>query len=380
MTTLQQATFKKNAHINYFLRCLRALPSSAQENDCNRITVAYFCIAALDLLGVLYEKTTEEQRNGWIEWIWSLQARRIDFAATGGFQGSTFMTTSNPTTAPAHLPSTYTALLCLALLRAPLDRLNRPGLVAFIKSCQADSGSFSPLSGDEYILDGFQSDARMAYVACVISHIICDFSGIDIPRLKEWIKRCRTWEGGYASRPGVIEAQGGTTYCCLAALALINDNCLGKPVVQSDENNSTIVRWLVSRQIGGFQGRPGKLEDACYSFWCKGALNIMGHTDLINHESDKIFLLSAQFPLGGFGKEPEDYPDPYHSYLALAALSLSQDISSSELAPLANEPVDNREQLKILESGLDLKKLDVGWNVSRDTADWLSKEISKIKR
>jgi geranylgeranyl transferase type-1 subunit beta len=34
------------------------------------------------------------------------------------------------------------------------------------------------------------------------------------------------------------------------------------------------VRWLTQRQIGGFQGRPGKLEDVCYSFWIGGALSV----------------------------------------------------------------------------------------------------------
>jgi hypothetical protein len=31
-----QKTFKRNGHINYFLRCLRALPTQAQDNDSNR--------------------------------------------------------------------------------------------------------------------------------------------------------------------------------------------------------------------------------------------------------------------------------------------------------------------------------------------------------
>lgn len=111
--------------------------------------------------------------------------------ASGGFKGSTYMDTPNPTTSPAHLPSTYTALLCLALLRAPLDRLNIPGLLCFLKSCQAEDGSFSPLQAEPYLLEGFQSDARMAYIASVISHIIQDPSGINMPKLKDWIRTCR---------------------------------------------------------------------------------------------------------------------------------------------------------------------------------------------
>ncbi|WVW81641.1 hypothetical protein I302_103636 [Kwoniella bestiolae CBS 10118] len=350
-TPLKQSTFKRNGHINYFLRCLRALPTAAQGSDSNRITAAFFCISALDLLGALYEKTSEEQRKGWIEWVWSLQA------PTGGFRGSTFMTTLNDKTSPAHIPSTYTALMTLAILRAPLDLLDIPGLTRFLRSCQAKDGSFSPVPGDEvYPNEGFQSDVRISYCTSVISDIIGDFSGMDVDKSTEFIERCKTWEGAYASRPGVIEAQGGTTYCSLAALSILHKHAQAP----SPESQDTL-RWLISRQIGGFQGRPGKLEDVCYSFWCGGAMSILGHSTLINREADRSFLLSAQFPLGGFGKEPEDYPDPFHSYLALAALSLTHS---------GTEDGDN--------AGLGLKELDVIWNVSRETADWLRGEIGRV--
>lgn len=78
----------------------------------------------------------------------------------------------------------------------------------------------------------------------------------------------------------------------------------------------------------------------------------------MNSQEDVSFLLSAQSPMGGFGKEPEDYPDPYHSYLALAALALH----------------DERD------SRLALKRLDAKWNVSAETAEWLRREICRVKR
>jgi prenyltransferase beta subunit len=86
----------------------------------------------------------------------------------------------------------------------------------------------------------------------------------------------KTWEGGYASRPGVIESQGkllkenrltsgGTTYCSVAALSMMGT---------IPEEPAASIRWLLQRQIGGFQGRPGKLEDVCYSFWCGAAITV----------------------------------------------------------------------------------------------------------
>jgi geranylgeranyl transferase type-1 subunit beta len=139
----------------------------------------------------------------------------------------------------------------------------------------------------------------------------------------------------------------------------------------TEVDNESTIRWLAQRQIGGFQGRPGKLEDVCYSFWCGAALKvsqsanfsgiranglqILGADVIINKDEDKDFLLSAQSPMGGFGKEPEDYPDPYHSYLALAALALHQD-------PL-----------------VALKTLDAQLNIPEDTASWLRTEMDRIK-
>ncbi|WWC66975.1 uncharacterized protein I206_100882 [Kwoniella pini CBS 10737] len=353
ITLVQQNTFKRNGHINYFIRCLKALPTAAQGSDSNRITAAFFCISGLDLLGALYERTSKEQRDGWIDWIWSLQA------PSGGFRGSPFMTTQNDKTSPAHIPSTYTALLTLSILRAPLDRLNISGLITLLQSCQGKDGSFSPTPGDEvYPNEGFQSDVRMVYCATVISHMIQDFSGINVGLTKQFISNCQTWEGGFASRPGIVEAQGGTTYCSLATLSIL-DRYTSTPKSAIFTGYKDTLRWLTSRQIGGFQGRPGKLEDVCYSFWCGGAINILGHSDMINNKADRSFLLSAQFPIGGFGKEPEDYPDPFHSYLALAALSLTHS---------TNDDV-----------GLGLKRLDGIWNVGQDTSDWLKEEITRIK-
>ncbi len=42
---------------------------------------------------------------------------------------------------PAHLPSSYTALLVLALLKADLSRLNATGLLDFLARCQEADGS-----------------------------------------------------------------------------------------------------------------------------------------------------------------------------------------------------------------------------------------------
>ncbi|RXK36681.1 hypothetical protein M231_06068 [Tremella mesenterica] len=348
----KQKTFKKNAHIAYFTRCLKALPSQAEGQDGNRITIAFFCLSALDLLGQLHT-FSEEQRKGWIEWIWRLQS------SSGGFRGSTCMDIPDENQ-PGHLPSTYTALMCLGILRAPLDRLDVVALGKFLRSCQAADGSFSPtpIHDDSPLTSRFENDLRMTYCASVIQYLIN--VNIDISSAQRLIHRCRTWEGGYASKPGVIESQeGGTTYCAIASLSLFSSNSESIDIegvyeeMKMVEQEATL-RWALQRQIGGFQGRPGKLEDVCYSFWIGATIHILGHPQLIDSLSDLSFLLSAQSPLGGFGKDPEAYPDPYHSYLALAAISLSHP-------------------------DLGLLSLDPRLNVSNDTADYLMKEMKRIR-
>lgn len=88
---------------------------------------------------------------------------------------------------------------------------------------------------------------------------------------------------------------------------------------------------------GGFQGRPGKRGDACYSFWCGGALQVgplrvlhaaplsfrpdlsrsppsprpsqlLGAYSLVDALANQAFLLRCQSPIGGFAKAPNDRP------------------------------------------------------------------------
>ena len=37
------------------------------------MTLAFFCLSGLDLLGVLERETTEERRKTWIDWIYAQQ-------------------------------------------------------------------------------------------------------------------------------------------------------------------------------------------------------------------------------------------------------------------------------------------------------------------
>ena len=214
---------------------------------------------------------------------------------------------------------TYSALLLLGLLRDDFKRLDKEGILKSIKdrqvlndSCNNNYGSFCPLPSSS------ECDIRMVYCACAISEILNDFSSINIPATLLFISNCRSYDGSYSQTPNG-EGQGGTTYCALASLELINnhlrkykDNQQIPQLLTNDEINESF-RWLIQRQNNGFSGRINKVSDSCYSFWCRGALKSLQSLSLnkilnFNDDDDIHFLLSCGVPLGGFSKYPNSYP------------------------------------------------------------------------
>ena len=67
-----------------------------------------------------------------------------------------------------------------------------------------------------------------------------------------------------------MESHGGTTFCAVAALALSDQLDL-----LSESTKEKMKRWLLFRQENGFNGRPNKPVDTCYSFWIGAALKIL---------------------------------------------------------------------------------------------------------
>lgn len=53
------------------------IPAATDVSAHTSVTIAYFCLCALDVLNALGEKTTESQRAEWAEWIWSLQVCKL---------------------------------------------------------------------------------------------------------------------------------------------------------------------------------------------------------------------------------------------------------------------------------------------------------------
>ncbi|KAM0752206.1 terpenoid cyclases/Protein prenyltransferase [Meredithblackwellia eburnea MCA 4105] len=351
--------FLVRQHIMFAYRSARYLPTPYQAEDSNRLTLAYFCLSALSLLpgsavstaapegqSALDTMLKPQQREGFIEWVYQQQV------AGGGFRGSDSLcgtgwgaaqlpppTTSSSDFSPAHLIQSYTALLILGMLGDDFTRLDRAGLLRFLARCQGGDGSFLHFPGCEE-----RGDPRSSFSAFAISSILNDWSGIDVRKGLDFVSSCKSPTGGFSIWPG-LEAQGGFTCCAVSCFYLASK-------LDSLPQSEDTLRWLVARQVppppptpesedsdaeednedldipnkpcAGFQGRIGKDTDACYSFWCSAALQLLKpEEELYDPELDKNWLLSCQNPtFGGIAREPGAPPDVYHTYLALACLSL----------------------------------------------------------
>lgn len=154
---------------------------------------------------------------------------------------------------------TYTALLSLLILEDDLSRLNRVQILSSISKCQQTNGSFAASHRSK------ECDMRFLFCACAISYILGDWTGIDIKKAIEYISKSKNYDGGYGVGPAK-ESHGGSTYCVVASLALLNRlDILTK---------NSLLHWLISKQNEGFHGRINKPDDTCYGFWIGSCLDV----------------------------------------------------------------------------------------------------------
>jgi protein farnesyltransferase subunit beta len=117
----------------------------------------------------------------------------------------------------------------------------------------------------------------------------------------------------------------------LAALALLG----AADRIDADK----LASWVVHRQMrfeGGFQGRPNKLVDGCYSFWVGGVYPLL--QPLLKSDStlyrpaylQDYILRCCQAPMGGLRDKPGKNRDYYHTCYCLSGLSSSQHFSTKE--------------------------------------------------
>ncbi|XP_019855708.1 PREDICTED: geranylgeranyl transferase type-1 subunit beta-like isoform X2 [Amphimedon queenslandica] len=329
----EEEEFVVKKHVRYFSRCLDILPTQCQSLDANRMTILFFCLSGLDVLDNL--SVIDDQRGSEIiEWIYSQQVLpdQSDESSLSkcGFRGSSFLgvphdNSKSPVSYPydcSHIAMTYTALSCLLILGDNLSRINKPAVLTGIKALQQPDGSFCST------VEQSESDMRFVYCACCVSYILNDWSVVDVSLTADYIKKSLAYNFGFGQGPS-LESHGGSTYCAVASLVLMNklESTLTLREIER------IKKWCIMRQLTGFQGRPNKPADTCYSFWIGATLEMLGASDWVDKELNVQFILSTEGEYtGGFSKWPKCHPDPLHSYLGLCGLSLT---NYSQLKPIS---------------------------------------------
>ena len=335
--TLRQA----NRHAKYFMSLLKELPSPYVGLETSRLTVIYFCVIALDIMGRL-EQVDGKRVANYVKSM--IVSNTCDGEQVCGFIGSSFLgncprvggmaaTGSNENDVcgepgcgftmqlcseflEGHLAMTYSALATLYTLGESFDDLPKKAIIKQLSRLQGEDGCFSATES------GSERDLRFLYCACAISTFLDDWTGINKEKAVDFVVACLSYDGGLALTPCGSEGQGGATYCGIAALAL-----MGKLDALHQQNRLSRIKLWLSQRVqgtGGYNGRVNKVPDSCYSFWVGAAAHILGMFGDIERRGCRNFLLfECQNELsGGFGKHPGDVSDILHSFYSVAWLSM----------------------------------------------------------
>jgi len=317
----QEIKFQVEKHVKFLLRHLDSMPYQYQSLDPNRLTLLYFILSGLDVLGAINK--IDDRKVGIIDWIYSLQiitdANDAELICNCGFRPSpAFGNSFDPTCTPkplerrfdqANIAMTFSALNCLKILGDNFSRVNKKAITNALKKLQRPDGSFM-------CAEGCESDMRFVYCATSISALLGNWNGIDIDRAVKYILSSQSYDFAFGQGPGQ-ESQGGSTYCAVAALSI-----MGKLSALDENRRKGLEHWLLNRQISGINGRINKDPDSCYSFWVGASLKILGKFDMLSWELCQGFLFTCQHSIGGFGKIPSAHPDLLHTYLTYVTFSM----------------------------------------------------------
>ncbi|OJJ02945.1 hypothetical protein ASPVEDRAFT_132987 [Aspergillus versicolor CBS 583.65] len=340
---MSEAVFNKDRHITYFLRCLKTfLPSLYTSNDSNRMLLAFFTVSGLDVLGALRAKTTPEERQGYIDWIYHCQVPSGGFR---GFTGTDFgtenRTRENEAWDPANVPSTFFALVILLILGDDLSRVKRTECLNWLPKMQRPNGSFGEVLGPEDQIEG-GGDLRFCCFAAGTRYILkgkrdVDLNGVEdinVDSLVTFIESCQAYDGGMAEGPH-CESHSGHTYCAINTLTFLDrlSSCSGQvPLITSgSEQFESLVRWLVARQTAELGDEDEEDEEDPSNTENPADSNVQDLSDAVHGLSlDKSIdmLPSILAPIegslqwAGFNGRSNKYADTCYSFWNSATLEM----------------------------------------------------------
>lgn len=211
----------------------------------------------------------------------------------------------------AHVLTTLSGLQILFIYDRmdALSEHQKTQIIKFVLSLRLPDGSFK---GDAF----GEVDTRFVFVSVYILTLLEALTKDVADGASEFILRCVNFDGGFGMLPGA-ESHAAQIYTCVACLALCGD---------LDKVESRTPAWLSERQVlpsGGFNGRPEKLPDVCYSWWVLLSLSMLEKEHWISFDRLEKFILECQdLENGGFADRPGNQTDIYHTCFAIAGLSL----------------------------------------------------------
>lgn len=238
----------------------------------------------------------------------------------------------------AHILTTLSGLQILLIY----DRLNalnesqKAQTVEFVLSLRLDDGSFT---GDRF----GEIDTRFVFVAVYVLTILQRMTTEIAESSRNFIMDCQNFDGGFGMFP-VAESHAAQVYTCVGALALCDSLSSVSDMTAS---------WLSERQVlplGGFNGRPEKLPDLCYSWWVLLSLVALSKAHWIDTEKLEGFILGCQdLEDGGFADRPGNQTDVYHTCFSICGLALASadKYSLEEVDPVLCLPKSVASKLKL---------------------------------
>lgn len=231
-----------------------------------------------------------------------------------------------------HILHTLSAVQLLIILgKCQTDYIDIDRCVDYVKSLQQADGSFF---GDKW----GEVDTRFSFCALATLRLLNRLDAIDIDKAVEFVLACNNQiDGGFGCKPG-SESHSAYVYCCVGSLGIANQ------LHRFDKDQLGV--WLSERQLpsGGLNGRPEKLPDLCYSWWCLSSLLMIGKMHMIDHKRLVEFIMACQDDeQGGFSDRPGNWVDPYHTMFGVASLSLIYHYYNNEESNSSCPSIDSTE-------------------------------------
>ncbi|KAJ6092939.1 Terpenoid cyclases/protein prenyltransferase alpha-alpha toroid [Penicillium sp. IBT 16267x] len=327
------APFTTERHVKYYLRCLKTfLPSAYTSNDSNRMLLAYFSLSGLDVLGVLQVKTTPEERQSYINWLYHCQVPSGGFR---GFPGTDFgeerRTVDNAVWDPANVPATFFALVNLLILGDDLSRVKRRECLQWLPQLQRADGSFGEVLGPDARIEG-DRDLRYCMCAAGIRYILRgnmskdveDVDDIDVSGFMSFIQACQAYDGGMAESP-FREPHSGHTYCAVGSLDFLRragtDTQAVPMLSPGSEKFEILLSWLASRQTGELGEEEEEEDEEEEEETEARVLDTQPTEDVTKSLEEKIIALPGltalatdSIPCAGFNGRCNKFADTCYSF------------------------------------------------------------------